>query len=471
MNNLQEQAKYIASLVMKKGHSKLQKQTDAIDHWVMHPVLGFLLFALLMMVVFTVSQTFLGPWLADIMMMGFDNLSSYLETWMISLNTSDFIMGLMLEGVIGGFAAVIGFLPLIMVLFFLLQLMEDSGYMSRVAVLMDRHFKKIGLAGKSIIPLYVGTACSIPAIMATRTIKNERQRKLTILLTPFVPCGAKLPVIALLITVFFGGSGFMTGLTYFLAIVVIFLAGFIMRLMMKTPKMTQFDEMSFVELPNYQRPSLKQAFQAMMNQAFDFIKKAGTIIVLMNGMVWLLTNFNFSLELVSHPNDSMLRVLSEPIAWLLTPIGIGVWGFAAATLLGFIAKEEVVGALAVIFALSVGDDFGIQNIEATQEVLMAGGLTIVSAYAFMAFNLFTPPCFAAIGAMNTELKSKKWTLLAVFYQLWIGYLVAMIIYQIGTLIVTGTLGTAWFSSLVVLGLSMSLILWIRGHQSLEVSHG
>lgn len=471
MNDNRKKAEDIVKRVQDKKTIKFTK-TDQADRIVMHPLLGVLIFGFIMIGVFMISQTFLGPLISDILtehVIG--NFYQIVEGWLSSTQTSSFLSGLILEGIIGGFAAVIGFLPLIMVLFFFLQLLEDSGYMSRVAVVMDRFFKPIGLAGKSIIPMYVGTACSIPAIMSSRTIKNEKQRKLTVLLTPFVPCGAKLPVIALFITVFFGGSGFMTGLTYFLAIVVILLSGYLIRFLLDAKKSDKkFDEHSFIELPDYHLPSIKRAIRVMFDQAWDFTKKAATIIILMNGIVWITANFDWSFQMVD-PADSILKTLAQPIAFLLTPLGFGVWGLAAAAVLGFIAKEEVVGALAVIFAFSVSDDLGVENIELTHQVLLtSGGLTAVSAYAFMAFNLFTPPCFAAIGAMNTELKSRKLTVLAVLFQLFVGYMVAMIIYQLGTLIVYQSLGDGFIYSIMMLTAVIVTLIMIK-IKRMRVMHG
>lgn len=404
-----------------------------------------------MLVVFTMSQTWIGPFIAGYVDGLIGIFAGWVESLLATLGTGEFLTGLILEGIIGGFAAVVGFLPLIMVLFFMLNLLEDSGYMARVAIVMDRYFKKIGLAGKSIIPMYVGTACSIPAIMSARTIKNERQRRMTILLTPFVPCGAKLPVISLFVTVFFTSHSYFTAITYLLAIVVIFLAGYIIKTLTGADFTDQEDTFFVVELPEYKIPSVVRAFNVMLDRGWAFIKKAGTIILLMNAIIWILTNFNFSFELVHNTSESMLRFISEPFAWIMIPLGFGVWGLAAAAIAGFVAKEEVVGALAVIFAFSVSEDFEVAGIESTRAILAsAGGLTAVSAFAYMAFNLFTPPCFAAIGAMNSELKSKRWTLFAILLQLIIGYFVAIIIYQVGTIIVYGELGQGFVPSIIIL---------------------
>jgi ferrous iron transport protein B len=316
---------------------------------------------------------------------------------------------------------------------------------------MDRYFKKIGLAGKSIIPMYVGTACSVPAIMSARTIKNTRQRRLTILLTPFVPCGAKLPIIALFLGVIFtDNKSYMTLGVYLFAVLMIFLTGLLLKALLNVSFDDQEDTFFIVELPEYKWPSIKSATLYMLDSAKAFIKKAGTIILVANALVWLLVTFDFSFAMVD-PDASILAFISQPIAWLLTPIGITAWGLAAAAVLGFIAKEEVVGALAVIFVFTVTDDFEIESMISARNALLSGaGLTSVSAIAYMVFNLFTPPCFAAIGAMNTELESKWWTLFGVGLQLVIGFISALIIYQIGTLIVFGELGQAFFPAVIIL---------------------
>ncbi len=399
---------------------------------------------------FTISQMWVGPFIAGYLEMLMSLIGNGVESLLISLNVNDVLIAFILEGIIGGFSAVIGFLPLIMVLFFMLYLLEVSGYMARVALLMDKYFKKIGLAGKSIIPMYVGTACAIPAIMSARTIKNERQRRMTILLTPFIPCGAKLPVIALFLGVFFTGKAYMTAGIYLIAILIIYVTGITIKHLLNVDLDEIEDTFIIVEMPEYKRPSFIQAFLSMIDRAKAFIIKAGTIILLANALVWFFVNFDFTLSMVD-ANDSILAFLARPIAFLLTPIGVASWGLAAAAVLGFVAKEEVVGALAVIFAFSVSDDFEIESIAATRDALMVGaGLTSVSALAYMAFNLFTPPCFAAIGAMNTEFESKKWTVLAIFLQLSIGFLSALIIYQVGSLIVTGSFGKGALAGFIVL---------------------
>ena len=436
--------------------------SDKVDRIIAHKYYGIVVFGIIMYIIFTVSQTWLGPAISELLGTIIGYFASWVELGMENIGTGDFLTGLILEGIIGGFSAVVGFLPLIMILFFLLNLLEDSGYMARVAIVMDRYFKKIGLAGKSIIPMYVGTACSIPAIMSARTIKNKRQRRMTVLLTPFVPCGAKLPVIALFVSVFFTGLSYLTVIIYFLAIIVIFLAGYIIKSITNANFENQEDTFLVIELPEYKLPSLSRAFKVMLDSAWEFVKKAATIIILMNTVIWLLTNFNFSFQLVDNTSDSMLRFISEPFAWILIPLGFGMWGLAAAAIAGFVAKEEVVGALAVIFVFSVSGDFEVAGIESTRNILMTtGGLTAVSAFAYMAFNLFTPPCFAAIGAMNAELESKKWTVFAVVLQLVIGYVVALVIYQLGTIVFYQELGQGFIMSLVILGISIVGFIYLK----------
>lgn len=445
----------------KEINSSKVTLSDKIDRLVANKYLGILIFAVIMFIVFTISQTWLGPKISEFVGQGIGAFSGWVENWLANMGTGDFLTGLVIEGVIGGFGAVVGFLPLIMVLFFLLNLLEDSGYMARVALVMDRYFKKIGLAGKSIIPMYVGTACSIPAIMSARTIKNEKQRRMTVLLTPFVPCGAKLPVIALFVTVFFTDASYLTAIVYFMAIAVIFLAGYIIKSITGADFEDQEDTFLIIELPEYKLPSVIRAFKVMLDRAWAFIKKAATIIVLMNAIIWMTTNFNFRFQAVN-PSDSMLRFISEPVAWLLIPLGFGVWGLAAAAVAGFVAKEEVVGALAVIFAFSISEDLEVVSIAATREILSTtGGLTAVAAFAYMAFNLFTPPCFAAIGAMNSELGSKKWTLFAVGLQFGIGYFVAIVIYQLGTLVFYQQLGTGWFASIFLIAAFVGVFIYMK----------
>ena len=353
------------------------------------------------------------------------------------------LSALLLDGIIGGVGAVVGFLPLIMVLFFMLGLLEDSGYMARVAVIMDGYFKKIGLSGKSIIPMIVGTGCAIPGIMATRTIRNERQRRTTAMLTPFMPCGAKLPIIALFAGVFFNDNAWVGTSMYFLAIAMIIISGLIIRMITGDKSTSYF----IMELPEYRIPSIRRAAISMMSQARSFIVKAGTIILVCNAVVQLLQTFNWNFQVVaeSMPETSILASLASPVAWLLIPLGFGAWQFAAAAITGFIAKENVVGTLAVTFTITNFIDVEeLALVSGGTEVGAVFGIGAVAALAFLVFNLFTPPCFAAIGAMNSELESRKWLWGAIGYQLGTGYTMAFLIYQLGTLITTGSVGSGFY---------------------------
>lgn len=446
-----KKASELASLVMKQKRPYSPSLSDRIDQVITHPVLGLVIFAFIMWGIFSLSQLWIGPFLSDTLVGWLESGATIINGWLETYDVSPLWAGLLSEGIIGGFIAVVGFLPLIMVLLFFLQLLEDSGYMARVALVFNHYFAFLGLSGASIIPMYVGTACSIPAVMATKTIKDESQRKMTIMLTPFVPCGAKLPVIALLLSVFFFEQAYMTVLVYALAILVIYLSGLGLKYVFQPSQ--SMHHLLVIELPDYKTPSLSLAFKAMMQRAQEFIQNAATIIVLMNGLIWFTANFSFSLQLVESAQESMLYFIASPLAYLLIPLGFGAWGFAAAAISGFVAKEEVVGALAVIFVFSVSSDFDVVGIDAARQALGgAGGLTAVSALSFLAFNLFTPPCFAAIGAMKAQLKSNIWLGFAVGYQLLVGYMVAMIIYQVGTLITTQSLGDGWWVSILLVGL-------------------
>lgn len=458
--NYSKKASELASLVLKQNKPYSPSLSDRIDLFMTHPVLGLVIFVSIMWGIFSISQLWVGPLLSDMLVGLLESGANIVNGWLEAYNVSPLWAGLLSEGIIGGFIAVVGFLPLIMVLLFFLQLLEDSGYMARVALVFNHYFSFLGLSGASIIPMYVGTACSIPAVMATKTIKEEAQRKMTIMLTPFVPCGAKLPVIALLLSVFFFEQAYMTVLVYGLAILVIYLSGLGLKYVFQPSQ--ALHHLLVIELPDYKVPSLSLAFKSMIERAKEFIQNAATIIVLMNGIIWLTANFNFSFQLVESAKESMLYFIASPVAYLLIPLGFGVWGFAAAAISGFVAKEEVVGALAVIFVFSVSSDFDVVGLDAARQALGGPqGLTSVSALSFLAFNLFTPPCFAAIGAMKAQLKSNKWLGFAVGYQLLVGYMVAMVIYQIGTLITTQTLGDGWWVSILLVGVLGTGLTYIR----------
>jgi len=346
-----------------------------------------------------------------------------------------FLAALLTEGIIGGFSAVVGFLPLVMVMYFLIALLEDCGYMARATVVLDPIFKKVGLSGKSVIPFVVGTGCAIPGVMAARTIRNERERNATAMLTPFMPCGAKLPVIALFAGAFFDEAGWVGTLMYFVGIACILVGALLVnKITGNAGKKSYF----IMEMPEYKIPSFKRASLSMLSRGWAYIVKAGTIILVCNAVVFIMQSFNWNLQLVEEgmENTSILASIAGPVATLLVPVvGIAAWQLAAAAITGFIAKENVVGTLAVCYGFAVNDD--LEMIGSGNEVAATMvGLTKVAALAYLMFNLFTPPCFAAIGAMNAEIKDKKWFWGGIALQLCTGYTIGYLVYTIGTLIVS-----------------------------------
>ncbi len=456
---------FVKSLVNKVESrnikSSAQTKQDYLDRVVANKWLGIPIFGLIMWCVFSISQTYLGPFFADILVGWIDGFYALVEG-LLGSEVSPVLKALLLDGIIGGVGAVLGFLPLIMVLFFMLALLEDCGYMARVAVVMDRFFKRVGLSGKSIIPMVIGTGCAIPGIMSTRTIKNERQRRTTAMLTPFMPCGAKLPVIALFAGVFFNDSAWVGTSMYFIGIgIIIFGALIIVRITGEKNKRSFF----IMELPEYRMPSIKRASISTLSRAKAFIIKAGTIILLCNAIVQIMQTFNWQFQVIAEgaENTSILASISSPFAFLLIPLGFGIWQLAAAAITGFIAKENVVGTLAVVY--------GITNFIDTEELaLVAGGsdvagimgLTSVAALSYLLFNLFTPPCFAAIGAMNSEMEDKKWLWAGIAFQFGMGYLVAFFTYQIGTLITTGSFGQGFIYGLIIASLLVGyLVLLVK----------
>ncbi len=467
-----ERYKFVKEIVsqveIREVNSSSQTRQDAVDRIIAHKWLGIPIFALIMWAVFSISQTHLGPFLADTLVGWIDLLYVWVEG-LISDGTSPVLASILLDGIIGGVGAVVGFLPLIMTLFFLLALLEDCGYMARVAVVMDRFFKKVGLSGKSIIPMIIGTGCAIPGVMATRTIKNERQRRTTAMLTPFMPCGAKLPVIALFAGAFFNDAAWVGTLMYFVGIgIIIFGALLVSRITGEKNARSFF----IMELPEYRFPSIKRAVISMFSRAKAFIVKAGTIILLCNAAVQIMQTFNWQFQVVAEgaENTSILASIASPFAFLLIPLGFGIWQLAAAAITGFIAKENVVGTLAVVY--------GITNFIDVEELVMVSGgstvagiigLTPVAALAYLMFNLFTPPCFAAIGAMNSEMEDKKWLMGGVAFQFGMGYVVSFITYQAGTFVTTGAVGAGFLPGLIAVAGMIALTAYFvkKGNEKSE----
>ena len=431
----------------RKVYTKNRNFQDAIDNILTDPVVGMIVFAVVMFGVFDISQSTLGPAIAEVLVGWIEIFQEWVGGMLTGAN--DFLYALLVDGIIGGVGAVLGFLPLVMVMYFLIALLEDCGYMARATVVLDPIFKKVGLSGKSVIPMVVGTGCAIPGIMSCRTIHNERERRVTAMLAPFMPCGAKLPVIALFAGAFFGDESWVGTLMYFVGIFLVFAGALLVNKISGLKYRTSF---FIMELPEYKLPSLKRAVTSMLARGKSYIVKAGTVILVCNTIVQIMQSFNWQLQLVEEGMEqtSILATIASPISILLVPVcGIAAWQLAAAAITGFIAKENVVGTLAVCYALTnFIDTEELALMGGSNEVAMTIGLTKVAALAFLMFNLFTPPCFAALGAMNSEMASAKWFWGGVALQFATGYTIAFLVYQIGTLITTGALGAGFLGGLL-----------------------
>ena len=453
---------------LRQVESVKQTRQDAVDRIVAHKFWGIPIFALVIYAVFSISQSYLGPFLADIFVGWIDQLYGLVEGAMGD-RVSPLLSSLLLDGIIGGVGAVVGFLPLIMILFFLLALLEDCGYMARIAVVMDRFFKKVGLSGKSIIPMIIGTGCAIPGVMATRTIRDDRQRRTTAMLTPFMPCGAKLPVIALFAGVFFNNAAWIGTSMYFVGILIIIVGALIVKKITGEGAVRSY---FIMELPEYRIPSIGRALVSMMSRAKAFIIKAATIILVCNAAVHIMQTFNWSFQIVEEgmENTSILASIASPFAFLLIPLGFGVWQLAAAAITGFIAKENVVGTLAVVYGISnFIDTEELALVSGAENVAAVMGLSSVAAVAYLMFNLFTPPCFAAIGAMNAEMESRKWLWAGVGFQFSMGYTVAFFVYQIGTLITTGSFGAGFVPGLLAVAVIIGILVILMHRGSMKSS--
>ena len=448
----------VVKKVQKKAESdQTMRLQDKIDAILTHRYVGLLAFALVMFAVFQISQAWLGAWIAEgfvlhkdtpdeLFVPGLVGWIDMLGAWIDALmvNSPPLLRAVVLDGIVGGVGAVLGFLPLVMVLYFLIALLEDCGYMARATVVLDPIFKRVGLSGRSVIPFVIGAGCAVPGVMACRTIRDEHERRATALLAPFMPCGAKLPLISLFVGAFFARSAWVGTAMYFVGIVLIFLCALLINALTGYRGKRSF---FIIELPEYKRPSLRKAALSMCQRGWSYIVKAGTIILVCNFAVQLMQSFAWDLRPAEQASESILATLAAPFAYLLAPIvGLVAWQLAAATITGFIAKENVVGTLAVCVV-------GLENLIDMQELALlqgagqeAAGLLAISksaALAFLMFNLFSPPCFAAIGAMNAEMKSKRWVLFGVGLQLGVGYTVAFLTFFIGTLFTGGSFGAPW----------------------------
>ena len=457
----------VSKVETRKVFTKDKNTQDKIDAVLTHPILGLAIFAAVMFLVFHISQAEGTLGLGKILEGKF---TGWIEVFQNAVSdqlegATPILKALLVDGIIGGVSSVVGFLPLVMVMYFLVALLEDCGYMARATVVLDPIFKKVGLSGKSVIPFVIGTGCAIPGVMACRTIRNERERRATAMLTPFMPCGAKLPVIALFTGAFFAEASWVGTLMYFVGIGLILLGALLVNKIAGYKNRKSF---FIIELPEYKIPSLKRATMSMLQRGWAYIVKAGTIILVCNTVVQLMKTFTWQLAVAEDASNSILASIAGPISYLLIPIvGVASWQLAAAAVTGFIAKENVVGTLAVCFVglkdlINVDDNAMIEG--AGSEVAAVIALTKVAALAYLMFNLYTPPCFAALGAMNSEIKDRKWFWGGIALQFSVGYTVAFLVYQVGTLATTGRLGAGFVPGLVVVAVIAGVI-WLLIRQT------
>ncbi len=451
----------VASVEKRKVFTKDKNINDKIDAFITHPILGIGIFAVVMYLVFQISQAWLGPWVADTLVAQLEVFQGWVGGFFEDANP--LLSALLIDGVIGGVIAVIGFLPLVMVMYFMIALLEDCGYMARVSVVLDPIFKKVGLSGKSVIPFVITIGCAVPGVMATRTIRNDRERRATAMLAPFMPCGAKIPVIALFAGAFFEeNQGLISAIMYFSGIVLIFLCALLVNKIAGYKAKKSF---FIIEMPEYKVPSLWKAFLSMCSRGWAYIVKAATIILLCNTAVQIMQTFDWSFGVAASADTSILASIARPSAYILIPVvGYHAWQLAAAAVTGFIAKENVVGTLAVCYV-------GLENLINVDELAIAEGvagsavsaemqgLTAVAALAYLMFNLYTPPCFAAIAAMNAEMKSAKWLWGGIALQLGVGFTVGYGVYQVGTLITTGSVGAGFLPGLVAVIVMALIVVW------------
>ncbi|MBO5454799.1 MAG: ferrous iron transporter B [Clostridia bacterium] len=453
--------KIVSEVEIRKVVTNKKNKQDKIDEIITNKWLGIPLFAIVMWAVFFISQSWLGPMIADFLVAGIEAFGGVVEGWMAG-SSSEFLKSLVSSAIIDGVGAVVGFLPLVMVMYFMIALLEDCGYMARATVVLDPIFKKVGLSGKSVIPFVIGTGCAIPGVMACRTIRNERERRATAMLAPFMPCGAKLPVIALFVGVFFPNSSWISTAMYFAGIVIILLCALLIN------KITCYKHRKsffIIELPEYKVPSIWRAVKSMCSRGWAYIVKAGTIILVCNVIVTLMSSFTPALSAAAEDgSDSILAVICSPVDWLLIPIvGFASWKLVACAVTGFIAKENVVGTIATLFGLTAVINGDLEVVGESKAVMDALRLTPMAALAYMMFNLFTPPCFAAMGAMNSEMKSKKWLFGGIGLQLAVGFTVGYLVYQIGSIITTGTLAAGFIPGLIAILVIAAIIIAIIVH--------
>ena len=463
---------YISSIIgdcITKNKKNAMTTSDKIDRIVTNRWLALPIFAVVMWLVYYVSVSTVGTivtdWTNDVLFG--EIIPPAIENLLNAIHCADWLQGLILDGIVAGVGAVLGFVPQMLVLFLFLAFLESCGYMARVAFIMDRIFRKFGLSGKSFIPMLIGSGCGVPGIMASRTIENDRDRKMTIMTTTFVPCGAKLPIIALIAGALFNGASWVAPSAYFVGIAAIICSGIIL----KKTKLFAGDPAPFVmELPAYHWPTVSNVLRSMWERGWSFIKKAGTIILMSTIVLWFLMNFgwvdgSFGMLEAEQLNDSILASIGSVIAPLFAPLGWGDWKMAVAAVTGLIAKENVVGTFGVLFG------FG-EVAEDGQEIWgqLAGSLSTVAAYSFLVFNLLCAPCFAAMGAIKREMNNAKWFWTAIGYQTLLAYVVSLCIYQIGNLFLGGSFGIGTVVAvLLVIGFVYLLVRPYKQSTTLNVS--
>ncbi len=446
----------VSKAVRKKAAQHALTTSDKIDRVVTNRVAALPIFAVVMFAVYWIAMgpfgTFLTDWTNDVL--GSAWMTEGARTLLTGWGCADWLVGLVADGIVAGVGAVLGFVPQMLVLFILLAILEDIGYMARVAFIMDRIFRKFGLSGKSFIPMLIGSGCGVPGVMASRTIENERDRRMTIMTTCFVPCGAKMPIIGLFAGALFGGSGLVAVSAYFIGVAAIIVSGIIL----KKTKMFSGDPAPFVmELPAYHAPSAGNVLRATWERGWSFIKRAGTIILASSIILWFLQGFGTTADgafgMVEDNNSSILAAIGSAIAFIFAPLGFGDWQSTVATFTGLIAKENVVSTFGVLFGLGADlaeDDPGLLAAVGTH-------FTALSAYSFMIFNLLCAPCFAAMGAIKREMNNARWTLIAIGYMCVFAYVISLIVYQLGSLFTGGGFGAGTVVAILLLAFLVYLL--------------
>ena len=452
--------------VKKKPRTENLTVSDKVDQFVTNRILALPIFALIMWLMYAIAMgtsvadggigigTFATDWTNDVLFG--EIVPNALGGLLESIGVAGWLYGLIMDGIVAGVGAVLGFVPQMLVLFFLLSILEDVGYMARVAFIMDRIFRRFGLSGKSFIPMLVGTGCGVPGVMASRTIENERDRRMTIMTTCFIPCGAKMPIIGLFAGALFGGSSWVATSAYFIGFAAIIISGIIL----KKTKLFAGDPAPFVmELPAYHVPAWGNVLRATWERGWSFIKRAGTVILASTIILWFLQGFGFEdgvFTMVEDQDNSILAIVASAISWIFIPQGFGDWRATVASISGLIAKENVVGTFGVLYHYA--DELSENGDEIWPEV--AANFTAISAYSFMVFNLLCAPCFAAMGAIKREMNNGKWTAIAIGYMCLLAYCASLVVYQIGGLI-TGEVGFNFFTIVAVAIIAFTIYLLFR----------